>query len=236
MNQQFTVQGTLKRDIDSHAIAGEHPGEQVGVNQTLGTVVPPSPNEHPLFSCSPCLELFPILTDVQCKNAQCPPGKERARVACSGGLYLEVSPAGSKRWFWKYRKDGKEGRMALGSYPDVGPKAARQAREDAKAQKSDGRDPIMARKVEKLKAMTPSGNTFKAVGLEWHALKADGWSDSHAIREKRNFKNDLLPYFAPRSIGEIEAIELLAVIRRVEERGALESAHRVFTTAGQIWR
>ena len=177
-----------------------------------------------------------MLTDVQCKNATCPPGKARARVACSAGLYLEISPAGSKRWFWKYRKDGKEGRMALGSYPDVGPKAARQAREDAKAQKLDGRDPVMARKVEKLKAMTPSGNTFKAVALEWHALKADGWSASHAIREKRNFENDLLPYFAARAIGEIEAIELLAVIRRVEERGALESAHRVFTTAGQIWR
>ena len=61
-----------------------------------------------------------MLTDAECKNASCPPDKTRARLACSGGLYLEVSPNGSKRWFWKYRKDGKEGRMALGSYPDVG--------------------------------------------------------------------------------------------------------------------
>ena len=61
-----------------------------------------------------------MLTDAECKNATCPPEKARARLACSGGLYLEISPAGSKRWFWKYRKDGKEGRMALGSYPDVG--------------------------------------------------------------------------------------------------------------------
>lgn len=177
-----------------------------------------------------------MLTNAECKNATCPPDKKRERLACSGGLYLEVSPAGSKRWFWKYRKDGKEGRMALGSYPEVGPKDAREARDAARQQKDAGRDPVMSRKVEKLKAMTPSGNTFKAVALEWHALKADGWSDSHAIREKRNFENDLLPYFAARSIGEIEAIELLAVIRRVEERGALEAAHRVFTTAGQIWR
>lgn len=60
-----------------------------------------------------------MLTDAECKNATCPAGKNRARLACSGGLYLEVSPAGSKRWFWKYRKDGKEGRMALGSYRPV---------------------------------------------------------------------------------------------------------------------
>ena len=177
-----------------------------------------------------------MLTNAECKNATCPPEKKRKRLACSGGLYLEISPAGSKRWFWKYRKDGKEGRMSLGSYPDVGPKDARDARDTAKRQKSQGADPVMVRKVEKLKAMAPGCNTFKAVALEWHALKADGWSDSHAVREKRNFENDLLPYFAVRSIGEIEAIELLAVIRLVEERGALEAAHRVFTTAGQIWR
>ena len=60
-----------------------------------------------------------MLTDAECKNATCPPDKKRARLACSGGLYLEISPAGSKRWFYKYRKDCKEGRMALGSYPDV---------------------------------------------------------------------------------------------------------------------
>lgn len=64
------------------------------------------------------LEVFPMLTDAECRNATCPAGKKRARLACSGGLYLEVAPSGSKRWFWKYRKDGKEGRMALGSYPD----------------------------------------------------------------------------------------------------------------------
>ena len=92
-----------------------------------------------------------MLTDAECKNFTCPPGKNRARLACSGGLYLEASPTGSKRWFWKYRKDGKEGRMALGSYPDVGAKAARKARDEAKAQKANGTDPVQARKVAKLK-------------------------------------------------------------------------------------
>ena len=93
-----------------------------------------------------------MLTDAECKNATCPPGKKRERLACSGGLYLEVSPAGSKRWFYKYRKDGKESRMALGSYPSVGAKEARKAREAAKLKKSNGVDPVQVRKVEKLKA------------------------------------------------------------------------------------
>ena len=177
-----------------------------------------------------------MLTDAECKNATCPTGRSRARLACSGGLYLEISPAGSKRWFWKYRKDGKEGRMALGSYPEIGAKVARKARDAAKLQKSDGRDPVQVRKVEKLKALTPAGNTFKATALEWYAMKLDSWSSHYAIREKRNLEKDLFPFLGERSIGEIEAIELLATVRRVEERGALDVAHRVLTTAGQVWR
>ena len=177
-----------------------------------------------------------MLTDAECKNATCPPDKNRARLACSGGLYLEISPAGSKRWFWKYRKDGKEGRMALGSYPDVGPKDARKAKDAAKLLKSGGRDPVQARKVEKLKAITPAGDTFKATALEWYGQRLDSWSSHYAIREKRNLEKDLFPFLGARRIGEVEAIELLATVRRVEERGALDVAHRVLTTAGQVWR
>ena len=76
-----------------------------------------------------------MLTDPECKKATCPPDKKRERFTDGGGLYLEVSPAGSKRWFWKTYADGKEGRMALGSYPDVTLKAARQARDAAKCQR-----------------------------------------------------------------------------------------------------
>jgi integrase len=177
-----------------------------------------------------------MLTDAECKNAVCPPGKTRARLACSGGLYLEVSPAGSKRWFYKYRKDGKEGRMALGGYPDVGVKDARKARDAAKLHKSEGRDPVQVRKVEKLKALTPTADTFKATALEWYAMKLDSWSSHYAIREKRNLEKDLFPFFATRRIGDILPIELLAAVRAVEERGALDVAHRVLTTAGQVWR
>lgn len=177
-----------------------------------------------------------MLTDAECRNATCPTGKTRARLACSGGLYLEVSPAGSKRWFYKYRKDGKEGRMALGSYPDVGPKDARKARDAAKLKKSTGVDPVQVRKLEKLKAITPDADTFKVTALEWYAMKLDSWSSHYAIREKRNLEKDLFPFLGARRISDIEAVELLATVRRVEERGALDVAHRVLTTAGQVWR
>jgi len=177
-----------------------------------------------------------MLTDAKCRNATCPPDKARARFTDAAGLYLEISPAGSKRWFWKTYADGKEGRLALGSYPDVILTAARKARDTAKLQKASGIDPVQVRKVEKLKALTPAGDTFKATALEWYALKLESWSSHYAIREKRNLEKDLFPYFAARRIGDIEPIELLAVVRQVEERGALDVAHRVLSTAGQVWR
>jgi len=92
------------------------------------------------------------------------PGAKRERFADSGGLYLEVSPAGSRRWFWKYRKDGKEGRLALGSYPKVSLTAARKARDVARLQKSEGVDPAKARKLEKLINSTGLGGSFQGCG------------------------------------------------------------------------
>lgn len=177
-----------------------------------------------------------MLTDVQCKNATCSPGAKRERLADSGGLYLEVSPAGSKRWFWKYRKEGKEGRMALGSYPVVTLTAARKARDAAKLQKSEGRDPVLLRKVEKLKASNPAGETFKVVALEWFDKQATQWSDAHAERSKRQLERDLFPWLGERRLKEIQPVELLATLRKVEERGAIETADRGLMLCRQIWR
>ena len=176
-----------------------------------------------------------MLTDPDCKNAACSPGAKRERLADSGGLYLEVSPAGSKRWFWKYRKDGKEGRMALGSYPEVGLKAVRKARDTAKLQKSDGRDPVQARKVDKLKATRPGGDTFKAVALEWYGKQAPQWSNSHAERSLRQLERDLFPWIGSRPMTDIHPMELLAALQKVEERGAVETADRVLMLARQVW-
>jgi integrase len=177
-----------------------------------------------------------MLTDAQCRNAVCPPEKKQSKIYDSGGLFLEISPAGSKRWFLKYRIDAKEKKLALGSYPAVSLAKARIDRDAAKQQKAAGTDPVQVRKVDKLKSTIPAANTFKATALEWYALKLESWSSHYAIREKRNLEKDLFPFLGDRNIADIEAIELLAVVRRVEERGALDVAHRVLTTAGQVWR
>lgn len=179
-----------------------------------------------------------MLTDKHCKNAACPPDKKRARFTDSNGLYLEVSPSGSKRWFWKTYLDGKEGRMALGSYPTVGLAEARKARDAAKVQKASGVDPVQARKVEKLKGTRPGqdGDTFKAVALEWHGKQVGEWSPGHAERTKRQLERDLFPWIGERQVASIEPMELLAALQKVEERGAIETADRALMLCRQIWR
>ena len=162
------------------------------------------------------------LTDAQCRNAACPAGKTRERFSDSGGLYLEVSPNGSRRWFWKYRHAGKEGRLALGGYPAVTLTAARKARDAAKREKDQGRDPVQVRKVEKLKAIVSDADTFKAIADEWYAKHAGNWSGHYAIRERRNLDKDLIPFLGERRLADVQPFELLAVLRRVEERGALD--------------
>lgn len=176
-----------------------------------------------------------MLTDSHCRNASCPTDKTRVRLADSGGLYLEATPNGAKRWFWKYRKDGKEGRLALGSYPAVSLTAARRGRDAARLQKAEGIDPVQARKVEKAKASIPPNETLEGTAREWLELNQSNWSATHYVREKRNVEKDLVPFLGRRPIGAIEPIELLGVIRRVEERGALDVARRVRFTAGGIW-
>lgn len=175
------------------------------------------------------------LTDAHCRNATCPPDRKQARFADAGGMYLQVSPGGSKRWFLKYRVDGKEKQLSLGSYPAVSLTEARKARDAAKLQKSGGCDPVAARKVEKLKASIPDGATFKAVAAEWYAKQLPQWSTSHAARSLRQLERDLYPWIGDRPIAEIHALELLAVLQKVEDRGAIETADRVLMLCRQIW-
>ncbi len=176
-----------------------------------------------------------MLTDAQCRNAVCPPEKKQARFSDSGGMYLQVSPAGSKRWFLKYRVIGKEKQLALGSYPEVSLTAARKARDAAKLQKSEGHDPVQVRKVEKLKATRTEGDTFKAIALEWYAKQAPQWSKSHADRQLSQLEKNLFPWIGERRISDIHAMELLAVLQKVEARGALETADRALMIARQVW-
>jgi len=150
-------------------------------------------------------------------------------------MYLQVSPAGSKRWFLKYRIGGTEKQLALGSYPAVSLTAARKSRDAAKLQKSEGRDPVQVRKVEKLRATRADGDTFKAIALEWYGKQAPQWSASHAERSLRQFERDLFPWIGARPMADIHPMELLAALQKVEERGAVETADRVLMLARQVW-
>lgn len=176
-----------------------------------------------------------MLTDKHCKNAMCPPEKKRARFTDAHGLYLEVSPSGSKRWFWKTYTDGKEGRMALGSYPSMGLADARKARDAAKLQKAAGVDPVQARKLEKLKGKRDGGDTFKTVALEWHGKQLVAWSPEHAKRTLRQLERDLFPWLGERHMADIEPMELLAVLQKIEARGAVETADRALMLARQVY-
>ncbi len=157
-----------------------------------------------------------MLTDVKCRNAICPPDRRKVRFADTGGMYLQVSPAGSKRWFLKYRIDGKEKQLAMGSYPDVSLTSARNARDTAKLQKAKGNDPLQARKLEKMKYLLKTDGTFKSIALDWHAKQLSQWSDGHGARLLRDFERDLFPSLGDRPIEQIHAMELLGVLHKVE--------------------
>lgn len=177
-----------------------------------------------------------MLTDKHCKNAICPPEKKRARFTDASGLYLEVSPGGSKRWFFKLYADGKESRLALGSYPDVSLADARKARDTARLQKAQGTNPVQARRVAKLRAGNPAGESFKEVALEWYGKQAPQWSPAHAERSLRQFERDLFPWIGSRRLSDVEPVELLATLRKIEERGAVETADRGLMLCRQVWR
>lgn len=179
-----------------------------------------------------------MLTDVDCKKATCPAGLKRKRFTDAGGLYLEVAPNGSKRWFWKFYPNGKESRLALGSYPDVSLKEARAERDKARLTHQSGANPVQQRKASKLAKSTAAGNTFEAVARELHAIRSapGGWSAGHAATWLRGLEKDLFPWLGSLPIGEITALILLEPLRRVQQRGALRFGHDLREYAGQVFR
>ncbi len=123
----------------------------------------------------------------------------------------------------------------MGSYPSTGPKDARAARDAAKAQKTEGNDPIKARKVAKLMTDT-TDQTFKAMALEWFELQRPNWSESYAVRHRRNLEKDLFPYVGALPMTEIHPMQVLTAVQAVEKRGSLEAARRVLDTASQVFK
>lgn len=174
------------------------------------------------------------LTDAAIRTAK--PQDKPYKLADGEGMYLEVAPAGGKWWRLKYRIDGKEKRLSLGTYPDTGLKEAREKRADARKLLAAGIDPGAHRKATKASRVAEHTNTFATVAREWYTKKASTWELITARKELSRMEKDLLPWLGDRPLSAITAPDLLAVLRRIEERGAKDTAHRVKQLAGQIFR
>ncbi|WP_295875284.1 integrase arm-type DNA-binding domain-containing protein [uncultured Zhongshania sp.] len=174
------------------------------------------------------------LTDTAVKQAK--PKDKPYRLSDEKGMYLEITPKGQKYWRMKYRIGKQEKRLSIGVYPTVSLKKARQIREQARQHLLDGIDPSGLKQAKKLASESASENSFKVVALEWFSKQKPIWSENHWTKVERMMIKDLFPYLGTRALKEITPPELLAVLRKIESRGALESAKRTKQIAGQIFR
>lgn len=175
-----------------------------------------------------------MLTERAIRNFK--PQSKTKRLFDSGGLYLEVSAAGNKWWRLKYRYAGKEKRLALGVFPRVTLKEARNARDDARRILDKGNDPGQARKVEKAARSELTADSFEAVAREWLDKFSPTWAESHTNKMRRRLETDVFPWLGSRPIRQITAPELLSMARRIEARGALDTARRAILNSGQVFR
>lgn len=173
-----------------------------------------------------------MLTDVKVRTTK--PGDKDKKLYDELGLFLLVKPSGSKLWRFKYQFASKEKLLAIGAYPDVTLQQARKVRSELREQLLQGIDPAEARKKRKEEPAVVI-DTFGEIGREWMVVKGDGWSDSHRERNERLIFKDLAP-LCDRPIREITARELLSVLRVIEDRGAVDTAHRARQAAGMVFR
>jgi integrase len=170
------------------------------------------------------------LTDNTIRNAKAP--EKPVKLYDAGGLFLLVTPSGGKWWRFKYRVEGKEKLLSLGTYPETSLKAAREKRDEARKLLAQGIDPSAERKATK----TAASETFEAIYREWLERFSPRWAPSHKENIIRRIEKDILPWLGARPIVELKAADLLAALRRIEARGALESAHRTKQAVGQVFR
>lgn len=174
------------------------------------------------------------LTDTAIRNAK--PAAKPVRMFDGGGLYLEVSPAGGKLWRLKYRIAGKEKRLALGAYPDVGLKDARERRDAARKLLANDVDPSENRKIQAAAKTERATNSFETIAREWFAKNRDAWAVTHSEKIIKRLESNVFPWLGGKPIAEITAPDVLAVLRRIEGRGTNDTAHRAGGNISQIMR
>lgn len=177
------------------------------------------------------------LTDVAIRKAK--PGAKPVKMADGGGLFLLITPAGGKLWRLKYRIDGREKLLAIGSYPEIGLGEARRRREEARELIALGKDPSRQKQREKARARVQAANSFKAIADEYCAKRRrdgiKGWSPATATRSEY-LLSLVCGSIGKMPIGAIEPADVLAAIRRIEGKGKLESARRSLQLTGAVFR
>lgn len=174
------------------------------------------------------------LTDTAIKKIK--PGDKPIKLSDGKGMYLLVNPTGSKLWRWKYRVGGKEKVMPLGAYPDVSLAQARDAMAAGRKLLASGTDPMAKRASDKLSKQASAANSFQAVALLWWEHWHGSKSPRHADDVIRRLKADVFPAIGGRPISEIQAQELVAMVKAISQRGALDIAKRALQTSGQVFR
>jgi integrase len=166
-----------------------------------------------------------MLTDAACRKAV--PGDRDRKLADSGSLFLLIKKTGTKSWRWKYRFDGKEKQLVIGRYPAVSLAEARRERDAARLQLDRGTDPALAKQLAKAHAAASARESFEVIARSWHTAKKAGWNERYAGKILERMENDVFPQLGRLPIRDITPPVVLAAIRKIEARGALDMAHRV---------
>lgn len=174
------------------------------------------------------------LNDTACRNAK--PKDKPYKLADGQSMYLLVKTDGARYWRWDYSFAGRRKTLALGVYPEVSLKEAREALTQRRSLLAKGQDPAQAKRIERITARTAAINTFEAVAREFHTQQAEGWSGSHAEKWLRYLEKDAFPYIGRLTLPQITAPVLLDVLRRMEKRGVVFSARILGQYCGQVFR
>lgn len=174
------------------------------------------------------------LTDTEARKT--PPGDRPQKLFDGGGLYLLISPNGSRWWRLKYRVAGKEKLLSLGVYPEVSLKAARERRDELRKQLQAGTDPGQNRRAEKQLQAVAMSNTFEGIANEWLALHTKRLSPPASRRTDGCSTPTWCRHFGQDAISDITPARILATLRLIESKGAHETAHRCRSLCGRIFR
>ena len=173
------------------------------------------------------------LTDTKVRTAK--PAKKPQKFFDGGGLFLLVTPTGGKLWRFKYRFGGNEKLLCIGTYPETSLAEARQRRDQASSLLAKGVDPRETKKAQKA-AGKQEAETLEIIAREWYAKFSPSWAPSHAKTTIRRLELFIFPWLGTKPVKAVSAPELLSVLRRIEAKGALETAHRVKQVCGQVFR